>query len=187
MPLSFIENDSRIVRTNMHHLGPSFIEHMAFSIRDGGLIKGRPLEMLAPSVPRRQGIEEYLRFKMHYLQSHWAAFPAASESDQVQFLQKLLEAPMHVARKVLSWRAPITGDSKRYILSEYVEHMSNSLGSRLLRLVKVDGEYSQELNRQLGELNHSDYATMLGYLTEQVPDILEFVTDNLLFIAHATR
>ncbi|MEK7109432.1 MAG: nucleotidyltransferase domain-containing protein [Patescibacteria group bacterium] len=187
VPLTFIQSDTRLMSTRMHHFGPSFVEHMAFSMQGGGLIKGRPLEMLAPSVSRQAGVEEYLRFKMHYLQAHWAEYPAVGELDRVQFLQKSLEAPLHVARKTLSWYGPLSGDSKKYVLEQYRAQMPAKLGEALEKLVSTDRNYTAELETQLEHPHEADYLAMLGCIEEQVPDVLDFVTNNLLHIPTSAR
>lgn len=187
VPLAFILSDTRLAATRMHHFGPSFIEHVHFSIDGGGLIKGNPLDLLVPSVSREAGIEEYLRFKMHYLQTHWAAYAADDEKDRTGFLKKSLEAPLHVARKTLSWFGPLAGDSKLQIRRQYASIMPVPLVESLHELVEEDAQYSAELERQLVQPHKLDYYTACCRIEERVPQVLDFVTQNLLFIDSKAR
>jgi len=187
VPLTFIQSDTRLARTRMHHFGPSFVEHLRRSMEKGGNIKGVMLDMFAASVDRHSAAEEYLRYKMHYLQTHWAAYPALDHKDKAEFLKKCLEAPLHVARKTLSWLGPLTVDSKLHIRQQYSTCMPEGMVSILGELVNVDVEYSLELERQIKEPDEEDYEIMLRYLEEQVPQVLEFVTRNLEFINGAAR
>lgn len=186
VPLTFISSSTRLTVTRMHHFGPSFVEHIGFSL-GSGLIKGRPLELLSPSVSRKAGIEEYLRFKMHYLEAHWAAYPTGDDQNKAEFLKKTLEAPLHVARKTLSWFGPLEGDSKLQIRQQYASRMPAKMVAVLGELVHLDHEYSNELARQLEKPDQANYNTFWGYLEEQVPQVLEFVTSNLEHVDEAAR
>lgn len=187
VPLNFVLCDTELFRTRMHHFGPSFRDHVQRSMRAGGIIKGDPLKTIATSVTREQSTEEYLRFKMHYFWSHWVQYSTMNDADKATFLTKAYEAPLHVARKVLSWFGPLAGDSKEYIKKQYEVQMLSHFITALHNLVSIDQEYSKALAKQIRTQNKEDYLVVLEYLESQVPEVLKFVHQNLLFIGREAR
>lgn len=180
VPLTFIPSSIEIAATKMHHLGPSFWRHIARSAQAGGVIKGWP--MVVHTRSESEELESYVRFKLYKLESAWAEYPGKSPAEQAQVLQKMLEAPLHVARRVVQGLFSGDADSKDGVAQEYQKHLT-ALAGQLRSLVSLDREYTTMLHRQLKSRNEADYKDVLKYLEEHVFESIAFVKRNALFIA----
>ncbi len=183
VPINFTPCDTVLARTRFHLLGTAFMRHLQLSIAAGGLIKGDLAALLAPTVPVKQEIESYLSSKMYRLQESMAQMATLSEERMAVFLKKTLEAPMHVARKMLVYSGTLHGDSKEEVRERYCETMPRPLSDLFEDLVKADRLYSLDLALQVG--GHPEqklYEAVLGKVVEQVPKVLEFIRANLLCI-----
>lgn len=182
VPLSFIPCDSILSSTRMHHVGPAFLAHLERSASDGLLVKGDVSQFVAQSVPTKEELEWYVRVKMYTLQEGCAAVTTYSEERLVSYLRKLLEAPLHVARKVLAYQGVLTNDAKAVVRRKYLAVMPSSLSEQFMVLLSLDAEYSAELVRQLSVPNEKLYQSFLSHLIGEVPLVLEFIRSNLLFL-----
>lgn len=180
--LSFIPCDSTLSATRMHHVGPSFLAHLERSAHDGVWVKGDVSQFAVPNVPTKQELEWYVRVKMYTLQEGYAAVSTYSEERLVGYLRKLLEAPLHVARKMLAYQGVLTEDSKAFVRTKYCEHMPTELSDQLEVLLSLDAEYTAELLRQLDSPNDKLYRNFLAYVAGEAPTTLEFIRSNLLFM-----
>lgn len=187
VPLSFLPCDVSIARTRMHHLGGSFVRHLQRSVEHGGNLKGDVFVHLSPSQSEEEELESYLRVKYYKLMHQWVEAVEFTPEREAGFLQKVLEAPMHVARKVLAHQGWMEGDSKTEILSQYSSRMPEELADELRRLVRLDACYTTKLHEQLHERDRETYTTCLFVLRQYPPTVIEFVRRNLLFITKATR
>lgn len=187
VPLCFIPCDTALARTRMHHVGGSFLRHLQKSIDAGGLLKGDPLAPIVSSIPEHDELESYLRVKMYNLQESWAQVHTFSEERTAAYLKKLLEAPMHVARKTLAHAGPLEEDSKGYIRARYAQVMPVRMSDMLGKLVQADIGYTQALERHLAAPCEAQYAEMLHRLLRCTRDVLDFVRSNLAYVAAAAR
>lgn len=187
VPLTCIPCDDLIAKTRMHHVGGSFLRHLERSIEAGGLLKGDPLGSLARSVSEKDELESYLRMKMYNLQEAWGLAQTFSEERLLSYLKKLLEAPMHVARKVLSHQSLLSGDSKSYIRAQYHEVMSWILSDRFEGLINMDVRYTEELVAQLDMPDEERYRQMLDSILSRSGDVISFIRANAMFIVATTR
>ena len=187
VPLSFIPCDSLLANTRMHHVGDSFLLHLERSVSAGGLIKGNPLQMLAQSNSMEEELESYLRTKMYNLQEAWAQSGTFSDERMASFLKKLLEAPMHVARKTLARHIPLGADSKAYVQTTYAENMPLSMVIQLQRLVSLDQEYTELLQKQSMFRNETEYRAFLQKILAHTEDVLAFIRSNLAHVAATAR
>jgi len=182
VPLACLPCDTRVATTRMHHAGASFRQHLERSAAAGGLLKGKPLAFLADSVPDKLELESYLRVKFYNLQEAWSTAVTFSEERRMSYLKKLIEAPMHVARKVLAHRGLLDGDSKMRIRELYHEHVPK-LACQFEGFVKLDEFYSAELEGQLKEPDARAYFRLLNTIGFSSEGILDFIRDNLVFVA----
>lgn len=188
VPLSFIPCDTLIASTRMHHVGTSFMAHLQRSIEAGGLLKGNPLECIAPSIPVRDELESYLRMKMYKLQQAWTRADTFSPESEATYLKKLTEAPVHVARKVLAILEPLEGDSKSFIKARYRELMPEELADQLDGLIQMDEDYTQLISKACEySLEQLDYQHYLAGMMNRTPDVLAFIRSNLAFVAATPR
>lgn len=180
VPINFTPCDTVLARTRLHHLGMSFIRHLQASIEAGGLIKGNPVDLIAPTIPASQEIESYIKMKMYSIQESLAQMTTFSEERQAAFLKKALEASTHVARKMLIYEGTLRGDSKREVQEWYRETMPGALSEQCDRLIRLDRQYTENLKAQLENPNEGMYREALGKLESQLPRVLEFLRSNII-------
>ena len=187
VPLSFVPCDTELSHTRMHHVGTSFLHHLARSAEGGGLLKGNPLEAIVEGLSEKAELESYMRVKMYNLQEAWSMIPVFSEERKVAYLKKLLEAPMHIARKVLAHRGLLTEDSKTYVHEKYREVMSNRLSSQFDQLIRMDKWYTEQLVSQQNKFDELSYVAAIQALIDVSEDVLQFIRANLVFIAETAH
>lgn len=187
VPLGCIPCDTLVASTRMHHLGPSFRRHLERCADVGGLLKGDPLELVMASVSEKEELESYLRVKMYNLQEAWAKISTFSEERLASYYQKLLEAPMHVARKMLAHEERLDGDSKAYVCAHYRECMPRSMADSLDELVGLDRWYTVGLSEQLEHPQKDAYYVLLTSILTRSEYVLAFIRENLAFIAAKAR
>ncbi len=186
VPLTCVPCDTLVSATHMHHIGSSLREHLEVSGRAGGLLKGDPLRHIASVRPHEEEVEEYLRFKLYGIQEAFGESQTFSEEKLASYLKKLLEAPMHVARKVLAHRGLLEGDSKAEVCIFY-RKMDYALSDHLERLVSLDALYTEELREQLRCPHEKGYRMMLQKILSNSEDVLSFVRANSMFLAATAR
>jgi predicted nucleotidyltransferase len=187
VPLCFIPCDSVLVRTRMHHIGPSFFRHLERSVEAGGLLKGKPLAVIQNTLSEKEELEGYLRVKMYNLQEGLGQYWAFSNEHRAQFLKKLLEAPMHVARKTLARLGFLEEDSKAYIRERYTEVMPAELSAMLQILIDLDLVYTRYLQEQLNAPDEESYTLLLTRIVNQAGLVLSFVRANLYYVHKTAR
>ena len=187
VPLTCVPCDTLVSATRMHHIGSSLRKHLEVSSRIGGLLKGDPLRHIANVRSREEEVEEYLRFKLYGIQEASGAARTFSEERFVSYLKKLLEAPMHVARKVLVHRKLLEGDSKREVFASYVKYMGRELSDHLERLISLDALYTEELREQLRCPHEKGYRMMLQKISSGSEDVISFVRANSMFLVATAR
>lgn len=180
VPINVTPCDTVLARTRLHHLGASFVRHLQYSIDTGGLIKGSLAGMLSPTIPVRQEIESYIKMKMYSMQESLATMTSYSDERLAGFLKKALEAPTHVARKMLIYYDLLRGDSKKEVQERYRECMHDDLGKQLDYLLALDAWYSSALQCQLRSPNKTLYADTLTALQADMPKVIEFLRSNIL-------
>lgn len=179
VPINYTPCDTMLARTRLHALGVAFVRHLQAAIDAGGLIKGNLVDLLAPTVSAKQEIESYISRKMYSLQESFAEMTSFSEERFVAFLKKALEAPVHVARKMLIYEGVLKGDSKREVQARYREMMPPHLGEQFDYLLSVDSWYSLELEFQLKKPDQEQYSDALASLQQELPKVLEFLRSNI--------
>jgi len=187
VPLVCIPCDTLLSETHMHHIGGSFFWHLQKAVETGGLLKGDPLRLVTGLRSRQEEAESYLRVKMYNLQESWGMVQTFSEERMASYLKKLLEAPVHIARKTLEHQGLLSGDSKQQIRIRYGEHMDAVLSLQLEKLVELDARYSEELRMQLECPDEKRYRQMLDSILMRSEDVLSFVRANAMFLVAMAR
>lgn len=185
IPLTCIPCDTLLAKTGMHHCGSSFLCHLQRSVAAGGLLKGDPLKEFADSLPEKEDLKSYLRVKMYTLQESWGVSLTFSGERLAVYLKKLLEAPMHIARKTLAYQGVLGDDSKTYIRSRYRQVMPRTMSDRLEQLIALDTQYTNELITQSNHPDKRTYQRILKSILLESGEVLEFVRANLLFVEAA--
>lgn len=191
VPVQFTPCDTHIARTRLHHLGTSFVRHLQASLsRQGEIgaeIKGRIDGLLSKSISERDEIEGYIRMKMYKLQSSFAKITSMSDDEYVGYLQKLLEAPVHVARKMLIYEDVLDGDSKSEVAERYRETMPAQLADQFDILLGFDRWYNGVLVDQIRNPDYGRYRDTLAKLGHQSTQVLGFLRSNMLHLHQTAR
>lgn len=183
--VEFIPIEKEVAEKSLHAIGHSFFAHIERSLKSGGLVKKNPLPFikLRKSDPRVE-VLRYLINKMHSLNKGLARMNTMEETELCRFLQKVLEAPIHVARKML-WLTgkKLRDDSRKEIVVCYSKMMTDRLIKQpFSELVRIDNFYSE----QLAEGNLSSkrcHEDMISMISENAYQSLDFVRSNALLIS----
>ncbi len=182
VPAEMIPLDLHIAGTPLHHIGLSFAAHLRYAAENGGLIKENPLPLLV--FDDANGIEDvrgYLRNKLRRLEKGLSALPTMEVAELHRFLQKVLEAPVHVARKILWWQKVETpDDAKRTVMRHYPDIANAQERDLFAKITAADSEYTTELLAQLQHPNEGRYSRAIEEIKDLAWDTLEFVRLNAL-------
>lgn len=185
VPTELIPLDLHIARTLLHHIGLSFAAHLRYATENGGLIKVNPLPLFVfDDASVIEDIRGYLRNKLRRLEKGMSALPTMEVAELHRFLQKVLEAPVHVARKILWWRkVEMPDDSKQTVLHCYPDIADTQEHELFTKITIADNEYTTELLVQLQYPDQARYSEVIDRLKDLAWDTLEFVRLNALRLA----
>lgn len=182
VPTELIPLDLHIARTPLHHIGLSFAVHLRYATENGGLIKTNPLPLFAfDDAGVVDDVRGYLRNKLRRLEKGLSALPAMESAELHRFLQKVLEAPVHVARKILWWQKVETpDDAKRTVIRYYPDIASAQERELFAKITAADSQYTTELLAQLQNPDKSRYSEAIEEVKDLAWNTLEFVRLNAL-------
>lgn len=188
VPVELIPLDIHTISTPLHHIEPSFAAHLQCAVENGGIIKRNPLPLFSfENINPDENVLGYFRNKLRKLEKGISEIPTM-ESELYRFLQKVLEAPGHVARKILWWnKVQIPNDSKQEVIRHYPQIASTQELELFIKLIEADDKYTKELLRQLQQLNENRYQQTIKDVKNIVWDTLEFVRLNAFRLANTTR
>jgi predicted nucleotidyltransferase len=181
VPINFTPCDVALARTRMHNFGPSFLKHLETSAGAGGRIKGSLEGLFVPTISIKDEIGSYLRAKLYNLAEAEAQMGTFSEERLAAFLKKVLEAPLHVARKMLVYEKKMTkGDSKREVRNLYDAMMPKYMARMLEELLELDTRYSGIVDLQLKRPDQVAYEQAIDMLKRDVRSVINFVRYNAM-------
>lgn len=155
IPLEFIPIDITVAATRGSHVGPSFLAHTARCSCAGATIQGSmPAFCHTGKYPLHEEIIGYLRMKLYRLEEDRIKYPSLDFTDRARALKRSLEAPIHVARKVLDLLGVhLTEDGQGIVRQGYQREIGSMgyqwLGDLLESLSSLDQEYLLLLNEIL--------------------------------------
>lgn len=179
--LKFRPYDHESALRGDHGITMSFWTHLEYMCGSGGVIKGRPLEYF-----KFVDHGETHAYAIHIIENLFKGrieWIIMSEEQQYHFLQKAIEAPIHLARKIL-WEKKVAYefyDAKNDTLECYVKHIGGERASLLANIISVDREYSALLEKYaIGyELFLKEYISMIEKIEECIEDVEQFFRLNL--------
>lgn len=180
VPVNFVPIDTELSRSCMHQLGRSFAHHIADSAAAGGAIKGDLVNQLAPTLSVQEEVRSYVRAKTYNLEEGWASYTTFSDERKASFLKKMLESPVHIARKVLHFHGLMNGDSKRMVRASYLEFATADQQELFQRLLELDAWYSDQLEQQLKAADEEEYLSCLNHLADNIGLAVQFARSNAL-------
>jgi len=184
VPVELIPIDTEIADTKLHSIGVGFAEHLKRAAAKGGLIKNNPLRLL--SLSEHDNLQHdtlnYLRHKLCQLEKGLITSSNMSDERLCRYLQKVLESPIHVGRKMLRWqRQKLKDDSKEEVVSQYTNWAGREIEGRLFKLlIDVDQYYTHALVDVLQHPNQNRYQDLLSLILKSAPTAIEFVRRSCL-------
>jgi hypothetical protein len=184
VPLEVISISDQLAAASAHDIGLALTNHLSLADKSTCVVKQHPCELLSPHVLNaREDILNYLCRKAADLERRQYHLAQMSGHEYFKYLQKLLESPIHIARRMLQLRRESTDDSKPRVVSQYAEIVNRDLAELFERLQSLDAEYSAELERQLEHPSEAAYKTMLKRIEQVIPDAVTFAQQNLLAVS----
>ena len=187
IPVEFIPVDNRLVETMMHPIEYSFSLHLQWSAKNGGVIKKNPVPFLhLDSSVMTAELVEYIRRKHSKLSKTWSKLPSLGPDQRFTFYQKVLDAPVYIARKILRWRGvDITFDDSRRAIAELFSVSRNDagVGELFAELIACDREYTDGLMQHIRSHNKEKYVQLLQEVERAIPKVLDFIQINILEIS----
>jgi predicted nucleotidyltransferase len=182
VPVNFVPIDTDLSRSCMHQLGQSFAHHIADSVAVGGAIKGDLVGSLEPTLSVQEEVRSYVRAKTYNLEEGWASYSTFSDERKASFLKKMLESPVHIARKMLHFHGLMNGDSKKAVRNKYIEFASTDQQELFRRLLELDAWYSDQLEQQVKAADEEEYVRCLSHLSENIGLAIQFARSNALLL-----
>ncbi|MDP2651275.1 MAG: nucleotidyltransferase domain-containing protein [bacterium] len=189
VPIDLYFVDTEIASASMHRITLSLTKHLEYAVNHGGLVRENPLPYLSfKPTSDEEEVVSYLSHKLGRLEREFAKISTIRMKgpEFYRFLQKVLEAPIHIARKML-WLEGVEmeDDSKDSVLHYYPSIASERELNLLKLVVKADRNYTRVLQSVLDEkLNHQQYSITLEELASVTAlHSLEFARLNVLRLA----
>jgi hypothetical protein len=173
--------DSVLARSRFHSFGPTLTRHFNTCVKLGGVLKGKGTIELPEFSTVREDVENYLRRKLRRFVESRSRLDELDEKETAHFLQKLLEFPVHIARKMLELSGEAgDDDSKKIVFERYSASVVPDLRQMFERLLELDVLYTKELGRQLAKPNELDYQMMVATILEEAMSLAtQFVRENI--------
>lgn len=180
--INFIPCDSETAKSGMHHFGPGFVGHLENSKNAGGVVKGDVVSKIGPTVTREEEAKTYVRSKLYNLEESYSQYSSFSNERKVGYLKKILEAPVHVVRKVVGMQGTLADDSKRAVIARYAEIAPPNLLNELNELVALDAWYTAEVDAVMQYFDRERYGACLQRIEAAIPKTVAFVRANALLL-----
>lgn len=177
VPLEFIPVVEELATEGIHTIDPSFHRHLLRSADLGGLIKGRPFEAIPlDGQDDRASIMAYMTRKPMNLRKRMAKEDA--DVPDVDFISKMLDAPVNSARKALAYRGVLpeddTKESVKYVFAEEFPGLFPQLGACMLRDRQYSGwlrellaaDYDEEFCLRALRALRNDFGMFIGFLED---------------------
>jgi hypothetical protein len=180
--VEFIPMSTEMAKAGLHGIGPLFLEHLQIAANKGGVIKASPLDRirLRPCTLHGDAMS-YLAHKLDKLQKKFIRLGMADAKERAAILQKALEAPAHVARKIIQVFSLVKPESDELFLlmPAYFQLVGKEGHDKLKDLMAMDMYYSSELELQMSNIkDEGRYAEALTTIEEKYPTVVEFVLFN---------
>lgn len=177
VPIEFIPVDDVMAKTRMHNFFPSFLAHLKRMPHEA-VVKQNPCDVIVPHFTEPiEDVRDYIQKKLAYFEKRLSRTWHRDLEGRVRFQQKILEAPIHIARKILWMKnVEMPNDEKMTVVRHYMEIASSEEREIFLKLVKADKSYSDHLDELCACFIPSRYSWAMQYLNgEAAEDVRTFV------------
>ncbi len=183
-PIDMRAIPTSLARNGGHGISLSFGEHLHdAALYRNGEIGNNPMPLFAYRTrDRAHEAFEYVARKIGQFRHEMYGFQDLSLEDQAKFLQKMIEAPIHVARKILKLEGALPDDSRAMVVRTYRERADERALAPFNSLVSADEAYTEHLPAHLTRYDAVDYQAELGTLEIEIPNciaLLTFILDRL--------
>lgn len=188
VPLELSPLDDIIAGTPAQHIGVMFARHLRRAAEFGGRIKGDLFHHISfDGIRPLEDIRSYLRFKLRALEIGAFDLPFRDTWERARHLERVLDTPAHVARRMLEWRgAALEDDSKSAVYAQYRRMFDGAAAELLDMAIAANQQYEMELARQFVFLNPERYERALTAVEAATQPVREFVRLNALILEGAT-
>lgn len=160
VPIDFIQVTPELAQTSIQNISPSMAQHIQGSTKNGGLIKTNPFaRMTLHHLDDRLEAINWIRQKIRRLDE--GAIHRYPPREETQYLQKLLEAPIHGTRKLLLTNGGFENDSKTAVVGLTEEYFPE-LADDLRHFGTVDRFYTEKLLAQIKFPDEDEYKKTLS-------------------------
>lgn len=167
-----------------HSVDLFFLQHIQALPNEGNLAGYDPMEVMKPiDLPMTKIHEQYLTQKVRRLREGIFAY---SETDKCRVLQRALEAPINVGRRIMQvlaeigYPTEITDDRKPAVAKVFRETFAGTnLVSGFDSLFAQDGQYTDCLRATMkGTVSKDEYeSTVQDLAKEAIPKALKWTSD----------
>ena len=162
------------VRNGRHGVSMSFADHLTLNVTSGNEIGEFPVHEFAfMRSDRKAEVAEYIARKIANFRFLSMQLPALEGQILHRFLRKLLEAPLHAARKILWLKGLLHGDDSRQAV------ISAWDGPSFDNLTATDDAYTAEVMRQAESADRERYMEALLDIVSRTNECIGFLTDCL--------
>lgn len=189
VPLDFRTIRRDVAENGSHGVSLSFSQHLGDAVKfENGEIGECPLPLFMHRTPSKAAeVRDYLARKLQQFGHLSNQLPTLSEADLYRFLRKVIELPVHAARKIL-WLLPhglVPSDSKEYVVPRYRDEISGRERRLFDRLILADEGYTRQLPSYLKNREPTEYAIQIGTIYDLIPDCMELIAIMLAKLAKA--
>ncbi len=185
VPVEFMPVNSRLASKGRHTIGRGFLEHLKLAAEHEGIIKEDPLQWMSfEGKTLIQDVAQFIDLKVRELDKRSTELSIMNQKDLSQFLQKVLETPVNLARKMNQWQGIWTpDDSKKATIALYTVIVDKEKSGLLKYLCKKDASYSAEVRRQMRmeKPDKRSYEQALEELKILTSETFKFVEANTLW------
>lgn len=183
VPLDFRTIQHDVVQNGSHGVSLSFRNHLSDAVRyENGEIGTDPLpRFVFRAREKADEARDYVARKLQSFEHLANQLHVLPDADLYRFLRKVIEAPVHAARKLLWAVRPhglVPSDAKLNVISAYQDECTGNRHERRLfdRLILADEEYTRALPRHLADRDATEYAIQIGTIYSLIPDCMELLT-----------
>ncbi len=183
--IEFIPVDAESAKMGGHGIARSFYEHLTFSSKKSGIIKKDPRELIVPDTHIVDETLNYVSNKRAKTKKRLTKLLIEGPK-KYYFLEKIIKAPVYVARKVLrcfDMQVFAESDSKLAVVRHYGSRVSDSEQWEILQAVdELNSWYSLELKEQIMDPNKERYEKVIQEIVEITPRVLDFLKINYVLV-----
>jgi len=181
IPLQLIPVDADAAEQQRHNISLGFGWHLMRASQSGGVIKENIVHRLKMNLnSQHQEVSDYLGHKLARMTKGLVKMRSMGWYELHQFLQKVLEAPMHIARKLMQTNPNIRDLPAKEVMRHYLRTAQNQKSTLFIGLTGLDGEYTTVLKAQIQRPNGGQYGDIIERIKAAAWDVHEFIRLNAM-------